>query len=143
MRLRMAAVLAVALALTAFQAPAQDGRPDGIFDDYAELRSFLRQKAAMRDFVPLIQRLGGRDEYSPEQLDAINSQFRSIYPAALTDDMRVRTRALENGFREEIIAFREREHYLWIYLLYHERGQDLVVINFSMNSNAEPILTRF
>lgn len=135
-------VLAAALSLlTAATAQAQDR--DSVFSDYTAFHSFVDNHIARRDFIPLIQKLGGRDEYTLEQLRSLQQQFTSIYPTDFSHRATVRAREMENGFREEIITYWTDLAYIWFYAITHERKDGLVVINFALNSSYDAMADRF
>ncbi|MGC9370146.1 MAG: hypothetical protein ACP5DX_11460 [Paracoccaceae bacterium] len=141
---RFLIVLAAALSLfAAMPARAQDQERDSVFASDQAFHSFVDNHVARRDFIPLIQKLGGRDEYTAEQLQGLQQQFTSIYPADFTHRATVRTRLLENGFREEIITYWNDLAYVWFYAITHQRDDGLVVINFALNSSYEAVAQRF
>ena len=49
---------------------------DSIFSSYDSYQTFVDGRVANRDFISLIQTLGGRDEYTKEQLNGI--QYRTL-----------------------------------------------------------------
>lgn len=117
---------------------------DGIFADRAALDTFVNNNLMTRNFVPVIQQLGGRDEYTTEQLNGINTQFLNIYRADFGHVSTVRERRLGDGFHEEIRAYwTDDAGYLWLYLLTHQRASDVVVLSFKMNSSAAAVFERF
>lgn len=137
---RIRILLAALACVVAVPLHAQE--QDSVFNSYDELRSFIDTRLMGRDFVPVIQTLGGRDEYTTEQLAGINSQFLGIYPRALENAAVVMRDDGLNGFRREVITYWTGVSYLWFYLFLHETSDRIVVVNFSMNSNAEPILSK-
>lgn len=128
------------LGLCALAPPGAAQTADSVFRSYEDLRSFVDTRLMRRDFIPVIQTLGGRDEYTPEELAQINAQFLSLYPQNLETAGLVRKRQGENGFSQEVISYWLGTSYLWLYLFLHDTGDGVVVVNFSINSNAKPIL---
>ncbi|WP_212523193.1 hypothetical protein [Actibacterium sp. MT2.3-13A] len=139
---RFLCVLAAVLSLLS-AAPVRSQETDSIFADDATFHSFVDGHIARRDFIPLIQRLGGRDEYTAEQLNGLQQQFLAIYPADFTHRATVRTRLLENGFREEIVGYWTGLAYIWFYAITHQRDDGVVVISFALNSNYDQVAARF
>lgn len=138
--------LAVAAALSllaAVPARAQDQERDSVFASDQAFHSFVDNHVGRRDFIPLIQKLGGRDEYTMEQLQGLQQQFTAIYPTDFSHRATVRTRQLENGFREEIITYWTDLAYIWFYAITHQREDGLVVINFALNSSYDAVAQRF
>jgi len=139
---RLLIALAAALALLS-AAPARAEERDSIFADDAAYHAFVDDHIARRDFIPLIQKLGGRDEYTPEQLQGVLQQFTSIYTKNFSHRATVRTRMLESGFREEIVTYWNDLDYIWFYAITHQREGELVVLNFALNSSYEAVAERF
>jgi len=122
--------------------PAAAQQQDSVFASYAELRNFVDSKLMARDFIPVIQSLGGRDEYTTEQLAGLNQQFLGIYPKDLENAALVRHVPGDNGFSKEAITYWTGTSYLWLYLFLHQREDDIVVINFTINSNADRVMEK-
>jgi len=116
---------------------------DSIFDNAEHLTEFLDEQTFKRDFATLIATLGGRDEYTTEELTSINNQFRAIYTSDFDTRASVKSRELASGFKEEIIAYWYGLNYLWIYLMTHEVDGKTVVISFYINSNRQAIFEKF
>jgi len=136
-------VRALALLIASIAAsPVAAQQQDSVFASYAELREFVDTRMMARDFVPVIQTLGGRDEYTTEQLAGINAQFLGIYKSDLENKAMVMREAGENGFRQEVISYWTGVNYLWLYMFLHETGDGVVVVTFAMNSNAEAIISK-
>ncbi|WP_238366616.1 hypothetical protein [Mesobacterium pallidum] len=122
---------------------AQEAERDSLFADYQDFRAYIDSHMMQRDFIPMIQRLGGRDEYTMEQLSQVNTQLLTAFPADFTDVATVRSIEMAGGFREEAYAYWNGLSYAWFYALLHERADDLVVIQFNVNSNASIVLDKF
>ena len=53
---------------------------DSFFEDYQDYARFVDSHIMNREFIELIQVLGGRDEYTIEQLQGINQRFVNLFP---------------------------------------------------------------
>ena len=97
-----------------------------------------------RNFIELIQVLGGRDEYTPEQLNGLDHRFRAIYPDDFSDGAVTKQVDLGNGFGQEMrIYWNQNFGYVYFYAFLHNRGSELVVLNFTLNSNVAEVLSKF
>ena len=112
---------------------------DSIFKNRAEMQGFVWEMMKTRNFEGLVVRLGGRDEYTKEQLAGIQQQFARIYPREFTDAKQVMDLKMENGFRREVVAFWVGTSYAWLYIFSHDTGENYVVVNFRLNSAPNPI----
>lgn len=138
----MRAILVLVFALLPLATVAQER--DSHFAGYADYAEFVDRHIAARDFVELIQVLGGRDEYTIEQLQGLNTQFRSIYPTDFTARAVTRETALGEGFRQEMrVYWTEAGGYLYFYALLHDRPDALVVLTFTLNSDVSKVLAEF
>ena len=135
-------VVALILILSPGLAAAQDR--DSYFPSYAAYDAFVNSHILTRDFIPVIQRLGGRDEYTPEQLNGINTRFHSIYPADFENAAVIRKTDLGSGFRQEARVFwGGQSGYLYFFAMLHDTPEALVVLTFNMNSDVSEIMSEF
>ena len=135
-------IVALSLVLAGAQAAVSE-QVDSIFDTPEALTEFLDENTFNRDFATLIATLGGRDEYTPEELASINEQFRAIYSSDFDARASVKSRKLEAGFKEEIVAYWYGLNYLWMYLMTHEVDDKTVVISFYINSSRQAIFDKY
>ena len=114
------------------------------FSSYEEYQSYLDKKMKNREFSTVIKDFGGADEYTEQELTRIQTQLRDIVPFYLTDARMLKQVELENGFSQELRAYwNDKNSYIYFYALLHERDDDLLVIQFYLNTNPEELLTRF
>jgi len=132
------AVLVISIATTA---SAQ--QRDGVFADYTAYAAFVDQRIMSRDFVPLIKSLGGRDEYTEEQLTKVNAQLLKAFPVDFRNVSVFRRQDLGNGVSQEARLYWTGENYAFYYAILHQRAGELVVLNFKLNSSVEPIMKSF
>ena len=135
----------IATLLFALGLAAPSSAQDSVFASYEAFEEFVDDGFKSRDFATLTKRLGGRDEYTPEQLTALTNQMRAVLPMDFTDGAVMKEVVLENGFRQEARTYwREGTlQYVYSYFLLQERGDALVVINFNFNTSVAPILASF
>ena len=135
-------VLVFLLSLLPFAVVAQER--DSVFPDYSAYAGFVDSRVMSREFIELIQVLGGRDEYTPEQLTGIQNRFLAIYPSDFTNRAVTRETMLGGGFRQEMrIYWSDNSGYVYFYALLHQRANDLVVLNFTLNSDVTEVLNEF
>ncbi|KNG93000.1 hypothetical protein [Pseudaestuariivita atlantica] len=137
MRILIAFVFAILPAALAAQ------QEDSVFDDYQSYAAFVDDHIMGRDFVPLIQFLGGRDEYTREELQSLQAQFTGIYPQDFTDGAVLKETTLGARFLTEVRAYWGPSGYIWFGALLHEREGQVVVINFRLNSKSMAVLTDY
>lgn len=124
---------------------AQAQVQDSVFENPQTYENFVNSTVYKRDFKELIRVLGGRDEYTEEQLAGLSERFLNIYPMDFTNHAVINVQDMGGGFRQEMRVFwtKDQLNYLYYYALLHRRSDQLVVIKFNMNSNADPILDQF
>ena len=138
---RIVLALSFLLALTA---SGQAQERDSVFEDYADYDAFLDAHIMGRDFGPLILRLGGRDEYTTEELGGIVGNFTRIYPTDLTGKIVFNQEAMGDGMRREARGYYNDKSYIWFYAIMHQRPEGgLVIINFRLNASIGPIMQAF
>lgn len=117
---------------------------DEHFTSYQAYEDYVDGKLKNRDFIPLIKRLGGSDEYTDQQLQNINRQFLSAAPYYLGNVDVAKRVELQNGYAQEMrVYWNERNNYLFFYAFLHDRPDGFVVLKFSLNTSSKPILAEF
>ncbi|WP_299636792.1 hypothetical protein [uncultured Ruegeria sp.] len=117
---------------------------DEVFPTYADYETFVDTKMKNREFSNVISRLGGADEYTPQQMEILQGQLRDLVPYYLTHADVAKRVELENGFAQEMrVYWNDKNSYVFVYTVLHEREDGLVVLSFSLNTNATPILEKF
>lgn len=130
---------AVLLCISALPAAA-----DEVFPTYEDYESFVDTKMKNREFSNVISRLGGADEYTPEQMQVLQGQLRDLVPYYLTNADLVKRVELSNGYSQEMRAYwNEKNSYLFFYALIHEREDGVLVLQFNLNTSSDPIFTKF
>ncbi|GAB5438570.1 hypothetical protein [Falsiruegeria mediterranea] len=123
-----------------FVAWAEDSR----FDSYDAYERFIDDKIMSRDFIPLINNMGGKDEYTPEQMRGVNAQLLNAMPFDFTDTALIKRVDLGNGFSQEMRAYwNKRTSYVYFYAFLHQTEDDLIVLKFNLNTNSEKIFGKF
>ena len=128
-------------AAIAARAPAQDD--DSFFADYGAYSAYVDKMITTRQFRPFIEKMGGRDEYKPEELAKIDSQLQRLFPGNFTARTVFRELDLGGGIRQEARAFWGAGRYLFFYAILHQRDDALVVLNFSLNTKIEQVMGQF
>lgn len=135
---------AVPLILSCLAAPAAMAQVrDSVFASYEDYARFVDEKIMTRDFIPLIQVLGGRDEYTAEQLAGVNAQLLSALPMDFSNVTVFRETNLGGGVRQEGRMYWTGELYAFYYAILHDRGDEIVVVNFTLNTSVTEIMSRF
>ncbi|ROU03971.1 hypothetical protein [Histidinibacterium lentulum] len=138
-----AARLAAVLALCLGQSSAAEPIVPAVFADYDSYESYVVDTISVRDFAGLVVALGGGNEYSAEELVAVNAQLTRALPRDFENQSLMRAVDHGNGFREEARAFWTGKQYGYFYALLHDRGEELVVIRFEVNTSAGYIMQQF
>lgn len=134
------------LVLTVLIAPAgavQAQTADSEFINYADYASYVDRHIMQRDFIPLIQKLGGRDEYTNEELAATQRNMLGIWPRDFESVSVFNRKDLGGGIWEEGRIYWTGTSYAFFYALIHQRFDKFVVLNFLLNSSSTPIMERF
>jgi hypothetical protein len=139
----MRLILSLALALLWFIPPSKAQAQDSIFKDYAAYAAFVDDHVMRRDIAPLVQRLGGRDEFTIEQLNGIQGQFLAAWPRNLTNKTVFGEVDLGGGIKQEGRIYWTGTSYGFFYALLHQQDDQLVVINFKLNTESQPIIDSF
>ncbi|MFW2544514.1 hypothetical protein ACN2XU_17905 [Primorskyibacter sp. 2E107] len=121
-----------AVALTT-PATAQQGEP--VFACYDDMRGVMDRLITTRQIQDLMLRFGGGDEMTESQLDALDASVERLYPQDFENVATLRRIVHENGFVEELLAYWTGYTYLYAYVFYHDRGEEVVSINFRFNSD--------
>lgn len=123
--------------------PAAQQR-DSYFDDYTSYSAFVDENIISRNFITLIQVLGGRDEYTEAELNGVNNQFLSIYPNDFASGVLIRETDLGSGFRQEArVYWSDAGDYVFFFAMLHDRADAIVVLTFSLNSDVSKIMAEF
>ena len=124
--------------------PAPALAQESIFTDYDDYMRFVDSHIMGRDFVPLVLRLGGRDEYTDEQLNAVNVQLMNAMPSDFSNSAVLKRVKLGSGFSQEArIYWNDQLSYTYFYALLHDQPGGLVVLRFTLNTNADAIFSKF
>ncbi|GGH17962.1 hypothetical protein SAMN05444007_1012 [Cribrihabitans marinus] len=137
------AAIAVALVTSFWIGGAAAQVRDSVFTDYDSYSSYVDRSIMSRQFGPFIQAMGGRDEYTSEQLAGVERQFTQIYPVDFEEGGTFNRRELGSGIMQEGRYFRTGDRYVYYYALLHQRDDSLIVLEFALNSDAEVIMNKF
>ena len=134
-----AAALVALLAVPAAEAQIRAS----VFASAAGYEEFVNRSIMTRDFVPLVRMLGGDDEYTDQQLASVNQSLLNAFPEDFENTAVIKRVELMNGFVQEARAYWTGAQYGWYYALLHDTGSELIVINFSLNTDVAVILDKF
>ena len=116
---------------------------DSVFANYAAYAAFVDNHIMTRSFTDLILQLGGRDEYTKEQLDANQRQMQGIWPRDFEAVTVFNRQEMGGGVSQEGRMYWNGTAYAYFYAILHQREGELVVVNFALNSSIVPIMERF
>ncbi|SDC06514.1 hypothetical protein [Ruegeria marina] len=124
--------------------PASASAEDRVFASYDEYAGFVDEKIMWRDFVALINSLGGEDEYTEAQLNATNAQLLNAMPFDFTGSAVLKRVELTPDFSQEMRVYWNRQKsYVYFYAFLHRREEGLVVLKFNLNTNSDNIFDKF
>lgn len=124
--------------------PALANAEDRVFGTYAEYARFVDAKIMSRDFVSLINSLGGEDEYTEAELKATNAQLLNAMPYDFTGSAVLKRVELTPDFSQEMRVYWNRQKsYVYFYAFLHRREEGLVALRFNLNTNADKIFDKF
>lgn len=133
-------VAAAALCL-ASAVSAQSNEP--VFSSYEAMRTEMDRLIVTRDIQNLMLSFGGGDEMTPQQLNQLDIQVDQLFPIDFQNVAVIRKGVLEGGFHQELLAYWVGTYYIYAYVLYHDRGNDIVSINFRFNSDFSTLNSLF
>jgi hypothetical protein len=116
---------------------------DSQFADYRAYDAYVDKMITTRQWVEFVIHMGGRDEYTAEDLSKIEAQFNQIYPRNFTARTIFREQDLGGNIRREARAYWGGGRYLFFYAILHQRDDFLVVLNFSINTKVEAVMNKF
>ncbi|MDA7430789.1 hypothetical protein PGB28_20195 [Primorskyibacter aestuariivivens] len=125
--------------LTAVAVSAQDDVP--IFDNYLSLRAVLDAQMKNRDIAEVMTTFGGSSP--PEELEALEARVREIFPRDFENAALLRRNEMENGWRQELIAYWTGIDYIYVYLLLHDRDEGLLSVTMRFNTDFDELNAAF
>ena len=136
-------ILIVLVAICAFTLPASAQEKDSFFADYSAYANYTDRMVMARNIAQLIERMGGRDEYTKEELQNLSSNFERLYPNDFTDSAVFRKEDLGGGLMQEGRMYWIEDSYVYFYIALHQREDALVVVNMYFNSSLNEVMARF
>ncbi len=125
---------------TAFSAQAESGA--GIFSNYAELRSALDDSLTKADITTALRRFDAGVTSEGQTID-VQRQFDKLFPNGLPNTALVRRETYGGGISRELLVYWNGTKYLWASVLIHDRGGEVVAIEFSVNTDYDTIAGEF
>ncbi|PRY26754.1 hypothetical protein CLV78_101856 [Aliiruegeria haliotis] len=137
----VATLLSLSLLPFGSTATAQD-RPS-VFEDYASFEAFIDEKIMAREFGVLFQAMGGGQNLKLADLQSITSQTRAMFPRDFEAVQVIKRDEMDGGFAAEGRVYWVGETYAFVYVLLHDRGDEIVVINLALHGAPGPLLSMF
>lgn len=125
--------------LTAIAVSAQEDVP--IFDNYLSLRAVLDAQMKNRDIAEVMTNFGGAS--SRDELEALEARVREIFPRDFENAALLRRNEMENGWRQELIAYWTGIDYIYVYLLLHDRDEGLLSVTMRFNTDFDELNAAF
>lgn len=116
---------------------------DSTFKDYQSFSAYVDEHVKDRKMTELLVTMGGRDEYTKEQMDNIQAQTDRLFPTALDQKTVFHRDDLGGGIYQEARAYWTGKSYMYLYFLLHEREDALIVLQFAFNSSVGKIMEKF
>lgn len=86
----------------------------------------------MGDAIRMFQGLGVPDD---AELASLDVQIQALYPDDFENVALIRSEVIQNGFRQELIAYWTETQYLYVYLLIHTDDNHPRLLNFQFDSD--------
>ncbi|TCL09434.1 hypothetical protein BXY66_1481 [Shimia isoporae] len=122
-----------------------------VADAQTNLRTQFNQGMAEFNQLVMEQRLGDalqlirpEVELTDEDIVRIDNQFWENYPKNFVAFGTVRSEALKNGFRQEILAYWDEDYrYFYVYLMSHSTDNGIKLINVDYSREFEKLNSFF
>jgi len=133
----------IVIAMLGF-APAQaqtDEQP--IFKSYEEMRNTLDTLMMAREMEQVMRKFGASDEMTDEELKSLEARVRTIFPGDFRHVDLLKRDDMGNGWAQELYAYWGGLSYIYVAILMHDRGSEIVSINFKFNTDFDKIVENF
>ena len=125
---------------TAFGANAQVKA--GLFANYNELRNALDSALTRADITTTLRRFDAGVTSEGQTID-VQRKFNQLFPAGLPNTSLVRRDTFGGGISRELIVYWNDTKYLWASVLIHDRGNEVVAIEFTVNTDYDTVAGQF
>lgn len=124
-------------------APAQT--QPGVFTSYDDLRTQMDPLVADLRISELMELLSDLSPEDGQNMIAAEMQLRAVLPEQLPITELMRVQEFENGYRQELLAYRDAgTGYLYARLVLHERADGTIVALWvSLNTSIDAMLQFF
>lgn len=144
MRLALPLLFACLLSVTGLAARSQQSGNDiPLFDNYLSLRATLDSMMKNRDIAEVMAAFGGPATSPPEELEALERRVREIFLQDFENAALLRRNEMENGWRQELIAYWTGVNYIYVYLLLHQRDDGVLSVNMRFNTEFDDLNAAF
>lgn len=131
------------LAALMLAAPLRAQTQQPVFDSYEDMRRTMDELVVTRQVQDLMVRFGGGDEMTAAELNDLDATVERLYPSNFQNVAVMRRLQYGGGFTQELIVYWTGLSYLYVYVFYHDRGSEVVSINFRFNSDFNKVNALF
>jgi len=114
----------------------------GLFANYTELRTALDAALTKADITTALRRFDAGVTSEGQTID-VQRQFDRLFPNGLPNTALVRRETYGGGISRELLVYWNDTKYLWASVLIHDRGSEVVSIEFSVNTDYDTIAGQF
>ncbi len=134
-------LIAIAMLAIAPLSVQADDQP--VFKSYEEMRNTLDTLMMARELEQVMRAFGASDEMTDEELKGLEARVRSIFPFDFRHVNLLKRDDMGNGWAQELYAYWVGLSYIYVAILMHDRGSEIVSINFKFNTDFDKIIENF
>ncbi|MCP5085766.1 MAG: hypothetical protein GY952_03030 [Rhodobacteraceae bacterium] len=114
----------------------------GVFSSYDEMRSAMDDAMVKADITTALLKFDAGVTSKGQALD-VQAKFNQLFPKGLPNKALIRRDVYEAGLSRELLAYWNGTKYLWVSILIHDLGEQVVAIEFSANTDYDTIASEF
>lgn len=114
----------------------------GVFASYEELSAEMDRNMMRADIASTLKRFDGGVTSEGEMID-VQRRFSQLFPNGFTHKAMVRKDEFMNGIWREMRVYWVGTRYLWVSMLIHDRGDTVVAIEFTTNTDYDTVAGQF
>lgn len=114
----------------------------GVFENYAELRTALDDALTEANITRALRRFDAGVTSEGQTID-VQRKFDKLFPKGLPNTTLVRRDVYSGGIARELLVYWNGTKYLWASVLIHDRGSEVVAIEFSVNTDYDTVANEF
>lgn len=123
--------------------PAPLRAQEGVFADYSEMRETMDRLMMSRQIVDVMKAFGASDEMTAEELSSLQSRVRAIYPKDFEHAHLLKSDDMGQGWKQELYAYWVGHGYIYTTVLFHQREDSFVAIQFKFNTDFDKLIVNF